>query len=184
MYFKEGIFFITARLYDTAAFVRLNVKKYNSKKNIDFGFNDFENHFTDYDNHLDKTTGLKNYLKDADIAKILVECIHSLDGKEYVLIAYTIMPNHFHLVIKLLPGNTGLSRIMQLIKGRSAFLINKELNLSGKFWQDESYDRWVRDDKELYFIINYVLLNPVKAGFVDNWLDWQFTYCKKEYITL
>lgn len=181
LYFNEGKYFITARIYDRDAFLRLNDSKL---KNInELKIDDFRNQFIRYDRHLDKEK-LKSYFNDEGITKLLIDCIHSLDEKEYKLIAYTIMPNHFHLLIELLPENRGLSKIMQLIKGRSAFHINKRLNLSGKFWQDESYDRWVRDDVELYFIIKYILLNPVQAGLAENWEDWQFTYCKKEFIVL
>ena len=38
------------------------------------------------------------------------------------------------------------------------------LGRRGPFWQSESYDHWVRDDKELEGIIAYINENPVKAG--------------------
>jgi len=94
------------------------------------------------------------------------------------------MPNHIHIVFELIEGNRGISKIMQSIKRISARKSNQILNRTGKFWQDESYDRLVRDDKELYFIIQYVLMNPVNAGFVDNWSDWKHTFCKPEYVVL
>ncbi len=33
-------------------------------------------------------------------------------------------------------------------------------------------------------IIQYVLMNPVSAGLVQNWKDWKFTYCHPDYIVL
>jgi len=42
----------------------------------------------------------------------------------------------------------------------------------------------VREEKELYNIIKYVLLNPVTAGLVEDYKDWQHNYCKKEYMVL
>ena len=66
---------------------------------------------------------------------------------------------------------------MQSIKRISARNANLELERSGKFWQDESFDRLIRDDKELFNIIKYVLLNPVKAGLIDCWDKWNNTYC-------
>ena len=94
------------------------------------------------------------------------------------------MPNHIHLVFELIEGNKGMSKIMQSLKRTSARKCNLVLNRNGKFWQDESYDRLVRDDKELYFIIQYVLMNPVSAGLVQNWNDWKFTYCHPNYVVL
>ena len=73
---------------------------------------------------------------------------------------------------------------MQSIKRISAGDCNKVLGRKGKFWQEESYDRWVRNDRELYFVIRYVLLNPVKAGLVENWNDWKYTYCHPDYLVI
>jgi len=42
----------------------------------------------------------------------------------------------------------------------------------------------VRNDKELYFIIRYILNNPVAAGLVEKWDDWNYTYCHPNYIVL
>jgi len=94
------------------------------------------------------------------------------------------MPNHIHLVFKLLSENKSISRIMQSIKRTSARKSNMILNRAGKFWQDESYDRLVRDDKELYFIIKYVLMNPVNAGLTNNWNSWEYSYCDPNYLVL
>jgi putative transposase len=67
---------------------------------------------------------------------------------------------------------------MKILKGRSAREVNKVLSRSGPFWHHESYDHVVRNEKELGNIINYILMNPVKAGFVHNWNEWKFSYCR------
>ena len=44
---------------------------------------------------------------------------------------------------------------------------NKILGVTGRpFWQEESYDRVVRDEIEFRRIKRYIEMNPVKAGFV------------------
>ena len=116
-----------------------------------------------------------------DIAKINEDKLHEIDGKDYNLICYCIMPNHIHLVFSLLKNNRGISKIMQSIKGASSREINKILNTEGRLWQDESFDRLVRDDLELYNIINYVINNPVEAQLVNNWKDWKHIYINKLY---
>jgi putative DNA methylase len=50
--------------------------------------------------------------------------------------------------------------------GLKSFTANKCNQLLGReraFWQDESYDHWVRDEDELHRIMEYIELNPVKA---------------------
>jgi REP element-mobilizing transposase RayT len=124
------------------------------------------------------------YLNNPKIADICKYTLHYPDKKNYNLICYCIMPNHIHLVFELLHKNKGISKIMQSIKRVSARKSNLILNRKGKFWQDESYDRLVRDDKELYFIIKYVLMNPVNAGLTNDWSNWKHLYCRPEYIVL
>ncbi len=87
-----------------------------------------------------------------------------------------------HLVFTPLPKDGdkyhSLSKIMQTIKGRSAYQANPLLNRRGNFWQHENYDHVVRDKAEWDRIIIYVLNNPVKAGLVQQWQDWPWSYCK------
>ncbi|MEX1097888.1 MAG: hypothetical protein WED34_17720 [Planctomycetales bacterium] len=64
---------------------------------------------------------------------------------------------------------------MQSVKGYTARGCNKLLGLSGAFWQDESYDHVVRDQEELFRIIDYIENNPVKAGLVARREDWKFS---------
>jgi putative transposase len=105
------------------------------------------------------------------------------------------MSNHVHLLIDLyvqiedIPSSIEITEknykplydIVKLIKGGSAFEINKVLKRKGKFWQVEYYDHYVRDKREFLNIIYYIANNPVKAGIVKNWKDYQFTYVKEEY---
>jgi len=183
LHFNEGIYFITSRLYDPDLFISFG-KEISTQNSKNLSEKDFQNHFIKYDKILNLSKININYLQIPEAAQILANEFHIYDSKEYKLIAYTILSNHFHLLFELLKGNSGISKIMKNIKGRSSLLINKKLNRTGKLWQDESYDRWVRNDIELYFVIKYILENPVKAGLVSNWQDWQFSFCKKEYLVL
>jgi len=70
---------------------------------------------------------------------------------------------------------------MQSIKRVSARESNKILQREGTFWLNESFDRLVRDDKELYFTIEYVINNPVKAGLCKRPEDWKYTYLHSDY---
>jgi putative transposase len=90
------------------------------------------------------------------------------------------MPNHVHLVIadNVKRSDASLYRILQQLKSYTAVQANKLLNRGGAFWQHESYDHVVRDGEELERIVRYVLNNPVKAGLVEDWQNWNWSYCK------
>jgi len=70
---------------------------------------------------------------------------------------------------------------MQSIKRISAKESNKYLGREGAFWLSESYDRLVRDEKELFFTIVYVVNNPVKAGLCKTPEEWKHTYLHPDY---
>ncbi len=179
LYFSDGIYFITFRLADSIPSNKVaEIKAANDEQMDD---EKFKRLLKKYDKILDTGAYGQKYLADPRIAEICKYTLHFPDRKDYKLICYCIMPNHIHLVFELIERNRGISKIMQSIKRTSARKCNLVLKRNGKFWQDESYDRLVRDDKELYFIIQYVLMNPVSAGLVQNWTDWKFTYCYPNY---
>lgn len=184
LYFNDGMYFVTARLAGTLPISLINNLSEISNKNKNIPFDDFRKHFVEYDNFLDNRQVSDYKLTDFVLSSVLSDCFFYPDRKDYNLICFTIMPTHFHFAFELLPGNKGISKIMQSIKGVSARRINKALNRSGKLWQDESYDRWIRNDVELYFVIRYILENPVKACLANNWNDWKFTYCNPNYLIL
>jgi hypothetical protein len=48
------------------------------------------------------------------------------------------------------------------------------------FWQAESYEHWVRDDKQAERIKAYIENNPVKAGLVTHAEDYRWSSAKAE----
>ena len=107
------------------------------------------------------------HLRDARVAAAVQESIHFLDDKSYRLLAWCVMPNHVHLVFRLLPGFQ-LSRVMHSLKSFTANRANRLLGRHGRFWQREYYDRLIRNEEELDRALRYVIHNPKKAG-LENW---------------
>ena len=65
----------------------------------------------------------------------------------------------------LILPEVALPQITRWIKGRTAREANLVLRRVGQpFWQHESYDHWVRNEKEFQRIAAYVEENPVSAG--------------------
>lgn len=65
---------------------------------------------------------------------------------------------------------------MHSFKSYTANQANKLLRRSGAFWETESYDHVIRNEAEFNRIQNYVVKNPVKAGLVDDWRDWPWSW--------
>ena len=150
-----------------------------------------QRHFENYDNWLDRCEFGPRWLESESVAAIVAAEMHALENERYHLVAYSIMPNHVHMIIQSLPHEKMLdggqpagypvADTLRLLKGRTARYCNLDLQRQGSFWQHESYDHVVRDEQELEKTVLYVLNNPVKAGLVQEWRDWKFSYVSSEF---
>jgi putative transposase len=107
---------------------------------------------------------------------IVLEHIRDGNGRFYNCYAGIVMPDHVHLLFQIKKGYT-LSRVMRGIKGASAHKINQHRGTQGQIWQNESYDRIVRNGKEFDVKLNYMFNNPLKKGLTDdpsNYVGWYF----------
>jgi len=154
---------------------------------------DEQYYFDKWEEYLNKAEFGPRWLSQPEIAGIVKEALHYRDGKVFDLHAYCIMSNHVHVVFEPLSNSRGcksewhsdlqpleLFKIMQSLKRHTARQANIVLKREGAFWQDESYDRVIRDNDEYIRTVNYVLENPVKACLVSRWNEWQWIYCKPE----
>jgi REP element-mobilizing transposase RayT len=131
--------------------------------------------FVIVDRQLDRAVVGPRWLQDDRVAQCVVDAL-SYGERElclYRLCAWVVMVNHVHILIE--PGDR-LSRITKAIKNYSARRANAILGRTGQpFWQDESYDRWVRDRQEFDKIVRYIERNPVAAGLVKCVEDWRWS---------
>jgi len=73
---------------------------------------------------------------------------------------------------------------MNGLKGVTARDVNSILGRKGKhFWQDESFDHWVRSPKEFDRIRAYVEMNPVSAGLASRPQDWPWSSASNNPVT-
>jgi REP element-mobilizing transposase RayT len=118
--------------------------------------------FLAMDRILDSTCTGPLFLRIPEIASMVVGAIRFREMRHYKLQSYVVMPNHVHLLMTPL---VEVSKVMQSLKRFTAREGNKMLGLTGQpFWQDESYDRLVRNDREFERISEYIEMNPVTAG--------------------
>lgn len=137
-----------------------------------------------YDDLLDSDRAPEIDLSKPQNLEILFSSLQFWEGRKLQNIAFAIMPNHVHWVVKLFEKDDAgnpvyLQDILQSVKRHSSNKINKAENRSGTLWQKESFDTTIRNDKHLYYAIKYTLNNPVKAGLVSDWRDWKGTWVQR-----
>ena len=108
------------------------------------------------------------HFRDQRIAGAMAAALRFREGKHYRLLAWCIMPNHVHVVVRLFPGRE-LAKIVKAWKNFSAKAANHALGRKGRFWQREYYDRLIRNGDELDRATRYVLENPAKAE-LEDWI--------------
>lgn len=95
------------------------------------------------DEYLDKGIGSR-HLRRRDVAEMVRDALLHHAGKMYILLAWVIMPNHVHLLLRPLAGKP-LDKIIHSLKSFTAHEANKMMNRQGKFWMREYFDRYIRD---------------------------------------
>ncbi|MFQ5806040.1 MAG: class I tRNA ligase family protein, partial [Phycisphaerae bacterium] len=109
---------------------------------------------------------------------VLNTCRH-WDGERLLLHAVVVMPDHVHLLLTPLDKEAGvwwsLSELLHSIKGYSTKEINKRRSQSrgedwrGTVWQDERYDRIIRDQSDFDEKWEYIVSNPQRRGLPDDY---------------
>lgn len=107
-----------------------------------------------------------------EFAELCGHSIRHFNVERYELISYVVMPNHWHVIIR--PFNDW--KLEELLGGMKKFVglrINGALGQEGKLFQEESYDRIVRDVGHLWDAVQYVGANSRKAGLNrGKWYRW------------
>jgi REP element-mobilizing transposase RayT len=124
------------------------------------------------DHELDQGATGPHWLKDERVAALVVRSLRFAQDRLNLceLRAWVVMPNHVHILIR---PQADLERITRSVKTFTAREANSILHRIGQpFWQDESYDHWVRSRDEMEATVRYIESNPVAAGLaraVEGW---------------
>lgn len=102
-------------------------------------------------------------LRDPDTRQIVENSLRHFDNAEHSHHAWVIMPNHVHCLTTLAPP-ARLEKIIKSWKGFSATSINKHLTRTGPLWQEDYFDRLIRDPNHFTNCVRYIRRNPTKAG--------------------
>jgi REP-associated tyrosine transposase len=99
----------------------------------------------------------------AEIFKASSQC-------EFAVSAYVFMPDHVHLLVEGCSDACELKRFASLAKQRSAFVYSRAKDR--QLWQPSYYDHILRPEESSLPVMHYMLQNPVRAGLVEDWIDY------------
>ncbi len=122
---------------------------------------------------LDKGVGAL-WLGYPKIAELTQNALLAFNGERYLLHSWVVMPNHVHVLITPNASHS-LSGILHSWKSFTAVKANHVLGRTGAFWQKESFDRLVRDERHFVQATMYIEHNPVKAGLCSSPVEWRYS---------
>jgi menaquinone-specific isochorismate synthase len=113
------------------------------------------------------------HLQNPAIADEMANTLLHFADRRYRLFAWCVMPNHVHVLARLLPGQK-LAGVIHSWKSFSAKRANQILGAHGAFWQREYYDHLIRSEEEFERAVRYVAENPAEA----NLKHWKWVWVR------
>ncbi|MFA5793817.1 MAG: transposase [Candidatus Brocadiia bacterium] len=90
------------------------------------------------------------------------------------ILAYCLMTNHVHLLIKPLQSES-LSKIMQGVSLCYTQFSNKRYKKTGRLWESRYYSSVIDEEPYLWAVARYIEQNPVRAGLVKHPEDYPYS---------
>jgi len=112
--------------------------------------------------------------KDGDFAAFLKLLAQAGERVPIRLLAFCLMPNHFHLAVW--PIHDGdLSNYMMWLMTAHVRRYHKHYHSSGHVWQGRFRAHPIQEDDHLLAVLRYIERNPLRAGLVPRAEDWRWS---------
>ena len=99
----------------------------------------------------------------------------------FKIISYCIMPDHYHIMIKILKDKI-FSKFINDLENSYTRYFNIKFKRKGPLWQSSFKSVRIKTDEQLLHVSRYHHLNPVTSFFVDKPEDWEYS-SYNEYLT-
>lgn len=106
-------------------------------------------------------------LRDEYHRGLVATVLHHFEGQRCEMMAFVIMPNHVHALCRPLPGHD-LEKLTGSWKRYSSQSLNRGARRQGRVWQQETFDRIIRDGDHFRQAIRYIAKNPVRSRLEPN----------------
>lgn len=93
------------------------------------------------------------------------------------ILTYCIMPDHYHLVLKILKRDI-LSKYINDIENSYTHFFNRKFDRKGPLWQSSFRSVLIKTIEQLLHVTRYVHINPTTSNLVDKPEDWPFSSYK------
>lgn len=123
--------------------------------------------------HVDEGYG-SQALRDPRVGRIVQESLAFNHRRLYHLHSWAVMPTHVHVLLTPLPDKP-LGEVVRTVKSYTAKEANRILGRTGRFWQEDYFDRWIRNEEHFQRVLAYIEWNPVKAKLCQDPTLWPWS---------
>lgn len=142
----------------------------------------------DYYRFADTPTSFSHFLQTpSEVRQPILDSLQKKNNIQVEILAFCLMPNHFHLLIKQVKNN-GILKFMSNVQNGYVKYINTKEKRAGPLFQAVFKAKWIETDEQLLHVSRYIHLNPVTAYLVKpeqllkySWFSLPF-YLDRVYI--
>lgn len=99
--------------------------------------------------------------------------LDAVENAGATIYAWTILPNHYHLLLHVRRVKA-LLKIIGQTHGRTSFEWNGEEDRRGRQVWCNTAETVMKSERHFWASFVYVLHNAVKHGYVNRWQDWPY----------
>jgi len=140
-----------------------------------FGRNENKQRFLNVLDYYDKekiNLSFSAFLKDNE--KFKANILSPKNNSFVKFISYSIMPDHYHLLVKILDDNK-VSKYISDVENSYSRFFNLKLERKGPLWQSRFKAVKIETEEQLLHVSRYIHLNPTTASLVEKPEDWEFS---------
>ena len=97
------------------------------------------------------------------------------DKYEIKIITYCLLNNHFHLFVKQTNDKLTIGKFISDLQNAHTKFINKKYKRTGVLFEGPAKTKFIRATEYHKYVVEYILLNPVKANLVKNAAKWKYS---------
>jgi putative transposase len=100
------------------------------------------------------------------------QILRACSETEFEIIVDCYMPDHVHKLVRGRTHSSDALKFIKLAKQYSGFYFMQAVKL--RLWQRYGHDRFLRQDKDVWGAMQYIMNNPIRAGLVEKVEDYPF----------
>src|SRR5436309_9880987 len=100
--------------------------------------------------------------------ELITRALKHFDLQRYSLFCFVVMDDHVHVLVRP-HKEQPLAKILHSWKSYTAHKLQRDFVRKGSIWQDEYFDKIIRNEQEFYSVAKYILNNPWKRWKVEQY---------------